>query len=45
MYVAFSQMKVFFSISIMKEGQNSLDAQRSPRANLNPSSSVSHNII
>lgn len=37
------QVKVFFSISIMREGQSSLYSQITSRTTLNPSSSVNHN--
>ena len=39
------QVKVFFSISIMKEGQSSLYSKINPRVMLNFSSPVSHNIV
>lgn len=37
------QVKVFFSICIMREGQSSLYSQITPRTMLNLSSSVNHN--
>lgn len=39
------QVKVFFSISVMKEGQSSLYSQIRPRVMLNLFSPVSHKIV